>query len=581
MIRTLLALLPAGSRRAVLTHLSLSLLSVLLRAVSAVLLVPLLGALFGPEPGAAWPYTGAIVALTAVGWIVDRRIVGIGFDLGFGTLEHAQRDLADRLARTRLTWFTAHSTAEARQAIGAVGPDLVGIIVHLVTPVLSAFALPLAIALALAPISWQLALAALVCVPLMLGAHALGGALGRRADRASAAANSALTERLVEFARTQHALRAARRVSPERSHVGAALARQHSAALRLLGLQVPGHLLFGIASQLALVLLAGTAVWLLIEGRLGAPEAVALLVVGARLLEPFTQLAELSGGMGTATDLLRRVRAVLASPTDPTGLQTLPAGGPAPQLSLRGVSFGYGDGPAVLEGFDLELTPGTTTAIVGPSGSGKSTVLSLLAGLHAPTAGQVLADGVDLTALDPASRQHLASVVFQQPYLFDGSLRENVLVGNPEASEEQFAAACALARVDEFVDDLPAGWDSPVGEGGALLSGGQRQRVSIARALLKPAPVLLVDEATSALDTENEAAITAALAEDVRPRTRVIVAHRLASIRAADRVLFLDGGRILEDGGVEELLAAGGRFAEFWAQQDATTGWRLRAAPTV
>jgi ATP-binding cassette subfamily B protein IrtB len=577
MTRTLLALLPAGSRRAVGMHLTLSLLSVALRAVAAVLLVPLLAALFGPDPASAWPLTGAIVALTAAGWIVDRRIVGIGFDLGFGTLEHAQRDLADRLARTRLTWFTAQSTAEARQAIGAVGPDLVGIIVYLVTPVLSALALPLAIALALLTVSWQLALAALVCVPLMLGAQALSGALSRRADRAAAAAHSELT---------QHALRAARRVSPERSHVGAALERQHSAALRLLGLQVPGHLLFGIASQLALVLLAGTAVPLLAQGRLGAPEAVALLVVGARLLEPFTQLAELSGGTGAATDLLRRIRAVLASPTDPAGSEHLPAEAAPPLLTLRGVRFDYRgsgdgeDGAAVLDGLDLELAPGTTTAIVGPSGSGKSTVLSLLAGLHTPTAGQVLADGTDLARLDPASRQRLSAVVFQQPYLFDGSVRENVLVGNPEASEEQVEQACRLARVDEFVGDLPQGWDSPVGEGGALLSGGQRQRVSIARALLKPSPVLLVDEATSALDTENEAAITAALAEDTRPRTRVIVAHRLASIRAADRVLFLDGGRILEDGGVEELLAAGGRFAEFWTQQDASSGWRLRAAPT-
>lgn len=581
MIRTLLSLLPAGSRRAVGLHLALSLLSVAIRAATAVLLVPLLGALFSPAPGSAWPWTGAIVLLTAASWVLDRWIAEIGFSLGFGALEHAQHDLAERLARTRLTWFTAQNTAQARQAIGAIGPELVGIIIYLVTPVLSAAALPLALALALLPLSWQLALASLACIPLMLGSHALSSALGRRADRATADAHDELTERLVEFARTQHALRAARRVSPERSQVGTALDRQHTATLRLLGLQVPGHLMFGLASQLALVILAGTTAAMLLQGRLEGPEAVALIVVGVRLLEPFTVLAELSGGVGPATALLRRIRTVLSSPTDPSGEVALPVGAAPPQLALRGASFRYGTGPAVLEDLALELAPGSTTAIVGPSGSGKSTLLALLAGLYAPTSGQVLVDGVDATRFDAGSRRRLSSVVFQHPYLFDATVRENVLVGDPSAPVERLREATALAHVDEFAGDLPDGWDSAVGEGGTLLSGGQRQRVSIARALLKPAPVLLVDEATSALDTENEAAITAALAEDTRPRTRVIVAHRLSSIRSADRVLFLEGGRIVEDGGVEELLSAGGRFAEFWAQQDASAGWRLPAPPSA
>jgi ATP-binding cassette subfamily B protein IrtB len=150
-----------------------------------------------------------------------------------------------------------------------------------------------------------------------------------------------------------------------------------------------------------------------------------------------------------------------------------------------------------------------------------------------------------------------------------------VLVGDAGADGRRLEAAAALARVDGIVDRLPDGWNSRVGEAGSALSGGERQRVSIARALLKPAPVLLVDEATSALDTENEAAVAAALSGDPIPRTRVIVAHRLSSIRAADRVVFIDGGRVVEQGSYDELLAAGGRFAEFHAQQHAAAGWRI------
>jgi ATP-binding cassette subfamily B protein IrtB len=189
----------------------------------------------------------------------------------------------------------------------------------------------------------------------------------------------------------------------------------------------------------------------------------------------------------------------------------------------------------------------------------------------------VLLDGTDAAGLDASSRRAVSSVVFQHPYLLDGTIRDNILVGDPDADQEALGRATGLARVDELVARLPDGPDTTVGEAGAALSGGERQRVSIARALLKPAPVLLVDEATSALDTENEAAIVAALSAELRPRTRVIVAHRLASIAQADRVLFIDGGRVVEDGTIDELRSAGGRFDEFWRQQNDAAGWQIHA----
>ena len=229
------------------------------------------------------------------------------------------------------------------------------------------------------------------------------------------------------------------------------------------------------------------------------------------------------------------------------------------------------------DGVSFALQPGTTTAIVGPSGSGKSTILSLIAGLYQPARGRVLVDGVDVATLDADARRAASSVVFQHPYLFHGTIRENVSAGDPAAGDAQFSRAVALARVDELTGRLPGGVETIVGEAGSALSGGERQRVSIARALLKPAPILLVDEATSALDTENEAAVVDALTADPQPRTRVIVAHRLASIRHADRVLFLDAGKIVEDGSVDELLTAGGRFDEFWRQQRDAAEWRIHA----
>ncbi|MFF0488032.1 ABC transporter ATP-binding protein [Nocardia sp. NPDC004068] len=577
MIRTLLALLPPNSRRAFGIHLALTVVGVALRAAGAVLLVPLIGALFGDRPADAWPWLGALAAVTVAGWAIDAVVSRLGFGLGFGLLDHAQHRVADQLAGTRLTWFTADNVATARQAIAATGPDLVGVVIYLVTPLLGAVLLPIAIAIALFAFAWPLGLAALAGVPVLLGAFWAAGRSGRGADRVAAESNSALTERLIEFARTQPALRAARRVEPARSHAGAALAAQHAATVRVLFMQIPGQLLFTLASQIALVVLAGTTAALTVRGDLEVAQAVALIVVIARYLEAFTTLSELAPGIETAAMVLGRLGAVIAAPGQVGGDASVRPD-TAPRIELRGVGFRYGDDAPVLDGIDLTLAAGTTTAIVGPSGSGKSTLLALLAGLHTPTSGSVLVDGTDCATLDVDTRRALVSVVFQHPYLFDGTIRDNVRAGHPGASAESLDTVAALARVDDLTERLPDGWDTRAGEAGTALSGGERQRVSIARALLKPAPILLIDEATSALDTENEAAVVRALTADPAPRTRVIVAHRLASIRTADRVLFLDEGRVVEDGTIDELLSAEGRFAEFWRHQHATGDWRIGAA---
>lgn len=580
MIRTWLSLVPADRRTRVVAYTVLALISVVVRAVATVLLVPLVGALFSEAPHRAMMWLGWLTAATALGWVIDTATARIGFNLGFAVLDHSQHDVADRLPGVRLDWFTAEHTATARQAIAATGPELVGLVVNLLTPLISAVLLPAAIAVVLLPVSWQLGLAALGGLPLMLGALWASARLARRADSTAAEANSALTERIIEFARTQQALRAARRVEPARSMVGDALAVQHGATMRLLSMQVPGQLLYSLASQLALILLAGATTALTVNGTLSVAEAIALIVVIVRYLEPFTTISELAPALESTRATLDNIRSVLTAPLMNAGAATLP-GATAPRIEFDDVTFGYpavgGATDLVLDGVSFSLEPGSTTAIVGPSGSGKSTILALIAGLHEPTRGRVLIDGVDAATLDAEARRAASSVVFQHPYLFHGSIRDNVFAGDPGADDDRFARAVALARVDELVARLPDGADSVVGEAGSALSGGERQRVSIARALLKPAPILLVDEATSALDTENEAAVVDALTADPQSRTQVIVAHRLASISHADRVLFLDSGQVVEDGTVDELLAAGGRFDEFWRQQHEAAEWRILA----
>jgi ATP-binding cassette, subfamily B, bacterial IrtB/YbtQ len=578
MIRTWISLVPADRRAKVTVYAVLAFVSVVVRAVGAVLLVPLVGALFSDTPQRALAWLGWLTVATVSGWIVDAMIARIGFDLGFAVLDHSQHDVADRLPGVRLDWFTADNTAISRQAIAATGPELVGLVVNLLTPLTTAVLLPAVIALALLPISWQLGVAALAGVPLLLGALWASLRLTRRADAAAGEANTALTERIIEFARTQQALRAARRVEPARSLVGSALAAQHTATMRLLGMQIPGQLLFSVASQLALIALAGATTALTMDGTLSVAEAVALIVVIARYLEPFTTVSELAPALESTRATLDRIQGVLSAPAVVAGADGLRDAAVASRIEFDDVAFGYdGASPPVLDGVSFALQPGTTTAIVGPSGSGKSTILALIAGLHQPTRGRVVIDGADAATLSAEARRAVSSVVFQHPYLFHGTIRDNVFAGNPTAGDDQFGRAVALARVDELIGRLPDGADTIVGEAGSALSGGERQRVSIARALLKAAPVLLVDEATSALDTENEVAVVDALTADPQARTRVIVAHRLASIRHADRVLFVDNGRVVEDGSIDELLTAGGRFSEFWRQQHEAADWHIVA----
>lgn len=578
MTRTLLALLPDGSRPRVIRLLVLAVASVAARAVGVVLLIPLLTALFDGDHGAALRWLAALTAAAVIGWVVDAATATSAFDIGLNTLRTAQQDIAERLARVRLTWLNSQNTATARQAIAATGPDLVGLVAHLVIPILTALLLPIAIGVALLPISWPLGLIALAGVPVMLAALWSTGAITERADRVADEANSRFSERIIEFARTQEALRVARRVEPARSLAGTALKNQHGATMRVLLLQIPGQIVFGVATQLALFAFAGTTAWLALRGDITAPAAVALLVVAVRYLEPFTTLGLLAPGLETTRLTLRRIKSVLDAPVDPVGdLDRAPSS--APRIELTGVEIRYSaDTSPVLSGLDLTFEPGTTTAIIGPSGSGKSTILGLISGLLQPTAGTVSFDGVDAADFDLQTRRALTSVVFQEPHLVAGTIEANVQAGDPGADDAAVTAAMALGRVDDLIDRSPDGAATIVGEGGSALSGGERQRVSISRALLKPAPVLLIDEATSALDNENERAVVDALSEDQRERTRVIVAHRRAGIRRADRVVVLDQGRVVESGTPDDLLAADGAFAQFWRAQDRAASWKLTDA---
>ena len=237
------------------------------------------------------------------------------------------------------------------------------------------------------------------------------------------------------------------------------------------------------------------------------------------------------------------------------------------RVQFENVEFAYTPEKPVLHGISFKADPGTVTALVGSSGSGKSTIISLLCAFHTPTKGAVLVDNIDLATVDLNTYRSQLGVVLQESFLFDGTIRENIMFSRPDATEEQFLFACHTANVDEFAERFPEGYDTVVGERGVKLSGGQRQRLSIARALLAAPRILILDEATSSLDSESEAMIQSGLAQLMQGRTTFVIAHRLSTIRRADQILVVEQGLIFERGNHAELFAKRGRYYDLYTRQ--------------
>ncbi len=274
-----------------------------------------------------------------------------------------------------------------------------------------------------------------------------------------------------------------------------------------------------------------------------------------------TQLTEAFAGL----DRTHEIMAELEENQDPGRTVMMPA--IEGTVRFDNVEFAYTPGKPVLYGVNFLAEPGSVTALVGSSGSGKSTIISLLCAFHRPSKGRVLVDDVDLAAVDLHTFRSQLGVVLQDSFLFDGTIRENVMFSRPEANEEQLLVACRTARVDEFAERFPEGYDTIVGERGVKLSGGQRQRLSIARALLAEPRILILDEATSSLDSESEAMIQAGLNQLMQGRTTFVIAHRLSTIRRADQILVVEQGLIVERGNHAELFALGGRYYDLYTRQ--------------
>ena len=305
-----------------------------------------------------------------------------------------------------------------------------------------------------------------------------------------------------------------------------------------------------------------------VVGKLSTGGYFSYVMLLAFMTAPIVQLVSIGTQLTEAMAGLDRTREVLAEREEDTEPgRTVEIGPIVGEVQFDDVHFAYVADKPVLHGISFASRPGTVTALVGSSGSGKSTIISLICAFHTANSGRVLVDGKDLAQVRLADYRRQLGVVLQETFLFDGTIRDNILFSRPEATEEQMREACRIARVDEFAERFAEGYDTVVGERGVKLSGGQRQRLSIARAILADPRILILDEATSSLDSESEAMIQHGLSFLMQGRTTFVIAHRLSTIRRADQILVIEEGRIVERGTHEQLYALRGRYRELYDRQ--------------
>ncbi|MFI2213327.1 ABC transporter ATP-binding protein [Streptomyces sp. NPDC020141] len=542
------------------------------------LLVPVLDAVVRPEPDLAaatpWLVTGAAGALAHGALSV--LATPVGFAAAGSLAAQLRRRLIRHASTLTLGWFTAEHKARLARAVTADVGNAAHLAVTVAGPVITSTLLPATVVAVTFAVDWRMAL--LLCGIALVALAALRRAarIAEIAEIELERASTGVASRAIELGQAQPVLRAAghARGTP-RMH--AALVdhretyRDGMRRARRPFFVYTAVIMGGFVAVLAL------AAELMLSERVGVAEAIALLVLAARFLEPLGNLIDLIGALRAMRNQITRIEELLTTPALPVPADPVRVIEEA-DVEFAGVVFTYpgGDAPALRE-VSLRCRPGTTTALVGPSGSGKTTVTRLVARFFDVDAGHVRVGGVDVRELDPGALLDEIAIVFQDVYLFDDTIENNLRLARPEASRDELETAAGAARLDEVVARLPDGWRTRVGEGGAQLSGGERQRVAIARAMLKRARIVLVDEASSALDPENEAAVAQAVANlgDDPDRTVIVIAHRPATLAAADRVVALDGGRVVETGTPGELLRTGGAFARLSRQYERARHWRI------
>ena len=524
-----------------------------------------------PSSGlAAW----RMIALLLVGFTIVKGIAEyfstyLMAYIGQSSILRLRQELYSHLLAQSAAFFERHRTNYLVSRLISSAAAIEAAVTHTLRDMLREGFTLIAFLCASFYVSWRLTLGSLLIAPPVAGLTMRFGSSLRKLARESFEGNKRLTDTAQEALANHSIVKAYRAEAREQSRFTAVAQRVRRANLRsasISGMSPPIIELIGVLFIAALLFFAEREIRL---GRMDLAQFVLFLILLFRSYDPMRKLSRLQNSMSQALAAARHVWEVMDEaaeiPEKPNAVRLSPL---QHEIELRDVHFGYGDeSRAVLRGVSLTVPAGKLVALVGQSGGGKSTLTKLLPRFHDPTSGAVLWDGIDLRDSQVSSLRKQLALVTQETVLFNDTVRYNITYGRPDATDEQLQNAATTALAHDFIVELPAGYDTIIGERGIFLSGGQRQRLAIARAVLIDAPVLVLDEATSALDAESEQLVQRAIGNLIRDRTTVVIAHRLSTIRRADLIVVMERGQIIEQGTHAELLARGGQYQRLYELQ--------------
>jgi len=551
------------------------------RGLSLIAFIPAAIALTSGRPAwgmnlTAWLIVLALCALAS--FITEYLLAMRSYMVSFDFLSNMHRAIGDKVASLPLGSFRADTAGKMSRLVSRELMLLGEMFAHMYSPFIAAIVTSLTMLVGITVFSPALGLVCVLAIPVIAGGVWVARACLNSGSALKEPPAQELSHRIVEYATKQGALRACGR-SSSYDPLERAEDTYGKAARRSLIRETIGQVVNGMAAQVVVVSLIIVIGLLAVGGSVSPVEAIVSIGLLLRFTQILVDIGMLASAFETRRPVLDLSHEVLSAPE----LPILPASSdqdPAcsgSAVALTDVSFAYEADHPVLRGVSFQVAPGTMTAIVGPSGCGKTTIARLVARFYDVDAGSVSVGGRDVRQWDTAQLMAQLSLVFQDVYLFDDTLEANVRIGRADASDDDVKEVARLSGVDEIVERLPLGWNTRVGEGGRALSGGERQRVSIARALLKAAPIVLFDEATSALDPENENHITDAMDALRRNATLIVIAHKLDTITTADQIIVLDhSGRVAQVGTHAELYSqSDGQYRAFWQARSRAAGWKL------
>ena len=572
------------------------------RGLSLIAFIPAAIALTSGRPAwgmnlTAWLIVLALCALAS--FVTEYLLAMRSYMVSFDFLSNMHRAIGDKVASLPLGSFRADTSGKMSRLVSRELMLLGEMFAHMYSPFIAAIVTSLTMLVGITVFSPALGLVCVLAIPVIAGGVWVARTCLNSGSALKEPPAQELSHRIVEYATKQGALRACGR-SSSYDPLERAEDTYGKAARRSLIRETIGQVVNGMAAQVVVVSLIIVIGLLAVGGSVSPVEAIVSIGLLLRFTQILVDIGMLASAFETRRPVLDLSHEVLSAPElpilpsssdqDPVSCDQDPASSnhdpsssdqdPAcsgSAVALTDVSFAYEADHPVLRGVSFQVAPGTMTAIVGPSGCGKTTIARLVARFYDVDAGSVSVGGRDVRQWDTAQLMAQLSLVFQDVYLFDDTLEANVRIGRADASDDDVKEAARLSGVDEIVERLPLGWKTRVGEGGRALSGGERQRVSIARALLKAAPIVLFDEATSALDPENENRITDAMDALRRNATLIVIAHKLDTITAADQIIVLDhAGRVAQVGTHAELYSqSDGQYRAFWQARSRAAGWRL------